>query len=49
LTNKKQNIARGRDVLLLQQPISVRPKVSETRRKVRDVLCKIKKDPHYFD
>lgn len=31
------------------QPTSVRPKVSETRRKVREVLCKIKKDPHYFD
>lgn len=33
----------------LPQPTSVRPKVSETRRKVREVLCKIKKDPHYFD
>lgn len=37
------------DYAPLPQPISVRPKVSETRRKVRDVLCKIKKDPHYFD
>lgn len=26
-----------------------RPKVSDTRRKVRDVLCKVKGDPHYFD
>lgn len=30
-------------------PPVVRPKVSETRRKVRDVLCKVKGDPHYFD
>lgn len=37
------------DYAPLPQPISVRPKVSETRRKVREVLCKIKKDPHYFD
>jgi len=26
-----------------------KPPVSETRRKVRDLLCKSKKDPHYFD
>lgn len=37
------------DYVPLPQPISVRPKVSETRRKVREVLCKIRKDPHYFD
>lgn len=30
-------------------PPVVRPKVSDTRRKVRDVLCKVKGDPHYFD
>jgi len=33
----------------IPQPTSGRPKVSETRRKVREVLCKAKKDPHYFD
>lgn len=33
----------------IPQPSSGRPKVSETRRKVREVLCKVKKDPHYFD
>lgn len=26
-----------------------RPKLSETRRKVREVLCKVRNDPHYFD
>jgi hypothetical protein len=31
------------------QPSDVRPKLSDTRRKVREVLCKVKKDPHYFD
>lgn len=30
-------------------PTTGRPKVSETRRKVREVLCKVKNDPHYFD
>jgi len=26
-----------------------KPPISDTRRKVRDLLCKSKKDPHYFD
>lgn len=26
-----------------------KPQISETRQRVRDLLCKSKKDPHYFD
>lgn len=38
------------DLAPIPQPsTNVRPKMSDTRRKVRDVLCKVKNDPHYFD
>lgn len=37
------------DLAPIPQPGPVRPKVSETRKKVREVLCRVKKDPHYFD
>jgi hypothetical protein len=30
-------------------PPTSKPKISETRRRVRDVLCKVKGDPKYFD
>lgn len=30
-------------------PSASKSKVSATRQRVRDVLCRVKKDPHYFD
>ena len=42
-------LSRHFPFVFLQPPRHVEPPLSDVRRRARDVICKTRNDPHYYD